>query len=219
MEMCNRCLEQNTNLTIKGKKRKHFTDVVKNMVFSQTVKNIHLSVVLRIEFFFCAERKKKKCDIVEMYKMTTYLRIQCTSYIYQWAITIINKYGLPTCKSPIVSSSFLRKFNLFRFFFNTKYFWKYTVIYNTYVFWSCFLLSTFQILIFLKSILYTAKYKKKSPKEDCLPLSVKHQILKHNIRAITKKLADTAILTRVTWISQMFFLCSKRIRGNNWEST
>lgn len=50
--MCNRCLEQNTNLTIKGKKkRKHFTDVVKNMVFSQTVKNIHLSVVLRIEFF------------------------------------------------------------------------------------------------------------------------------------------------------------------------
>lgn len=27
--MCNRCLEQNTNLTIKGKKRKHFTDVVK----------------------------------------------------------------------------------------------------------------------------------------------------------------------------------------------
>lgn len=189
------------------------------MVFSQTVKNIHLSVVLRIEFFFCAERKKKKCDIVEMYKMTTYLRIQCTSYIYQWAITIINKYGLPTCKSPIVSSSFLRKFNLFRFFFNTKYFWKYTVIYNTYVFWSCFLLSTFQILIFLKSILYTAKYKKKSPKEDCLPLSVKHQILKHNIRAITKKLADTAILTRVTWISQMFFLCSKRIRGNNWEST
>lgn len=59
MEMCNRCLEQNTNLTIKGKKRKHFTDVVKNMVFSQTVKNIHLSVVLRIEFFFCAEREKK----------------------------------------------------------------------------------------------------------------------------------------------------------------
>lgn len=58
--MCNRCLEQNTNLTIKGKKkRKHFTDVVKNMVFSQTVKNIHLSVVLRIEFFFCAEREKK----------------------------------------------------------------------------------------------------------------------------------------------------------------
>lgn len=133
MEMCNRCLEQNTNLTIKGKKRKHFTDVVKNMVFSQTVKNIHLSVVLRIDFFFCAEREKKKCDIVEMYKMTTYLRIQCTSYIYQWAITIINKYGLPTCKSPIVSSSFLRKFNLFRVFFNTKYFWKYTVIYNTYV--------------------------------------------------------------------------------------
>lgn len=53
-------LGTNTNLTIKGKKRKHFTDVVKNMVFSQTVKNIHLSVVLRIEFFFCAEREKKK---------------------------------------------------------------------------------------------------------------------------------------------------------------
>lgn len=134
MEMCNRYLEQNTNLTIKGKKRKHFTDVVKNMVFSQTVKNIHLSVVLRIEFFFLCREREKKCDIVEMYKMTTYLRIQCTSYIHQWAITIINKYGLSTCKSPIVSSSFLRKFNLFRFFFNTKYFWKYTVIYNTYVF-------------------------------------------------------------------------------------
>lgn len=27
-------------LNNKGKKRKHFTDVVKNMVFSQTVKNI-----------------------------------------------------------------------------------------------------------------------------------------------------------------------------------
>lgn len=134
MEMCNRCLEQNTNLTIKGKKRKHFTDVVKNMVFSQTVKNIpSFSCVEDWIFFLCREREKK-CDIVEMYKMTTYLRIQCTSYIYQWAITIINKYGLPTCKSPIVSSSFLRKFNLFRFFFNTKYFWKYTVIYNTYVF-------------------------------------------------------------------------------------
>lgn len=81
--MCNRYLEQNTNLTIKGKKRKHFTDVVKNMVFSQTVKNIHLSVVLRIEFFFLCREREKKCDIVEMYKMTTYLRIQCTSYIYQ----------------------------------------------------------------------------------------------------------------------------------------
>lgn len=57
--MCNRCLEQNTNLTIKGKKRKHFTDVVKNMMFSQTVKNIHLSVVLRIEFFFVQRERKK----------------------------------------------------------------------------------------------------------------------------------------------------------------
>lgn len=57
--MCNRCLEQNTNLTIKGKKRKHFTDVVKNMVFSQTVKNIHPSVVLRIEFFFVQRERKK----------------------------------------------------------------------------------------------------------------------------------------------------------------
>lgn len=52
-------LGTNTNLTIKGKKRKHFTDVVKNMVFSQTVKNIHLSVVLRIEFFFVQRERKK----------------------------------------------------------------------------------------------------------------------------------------------------------------
>lgn len=43
--MCNRCLEQNTNLTIKGKKRKHFTDVVKNMVFSQTEKYPSFSCV------------------------------------------------------------------------------------------------------------------------------------------------------------------------------
>lgn len=134
MEMCNRCLEQNTNLTIKGKKRKHFTDVVKKSWCLVKLWKISIfQLCWGLNFFLCREREKK-CDIVEMYKMTTYLRIQCTSYIYQWAITIINKYGLPTCKSPIVSSSFLRKFNLFRFFFNTKYFWKYTVIYNTYVF-------------------------------------------------------------------------------------
>lgn len=219
MEMCNRCLEQNTNLTIKGKKRKHFTDVVKNMVFSQTVKNIHLSVVLRIEFFFCAEREKKNVILSK-----------CTKWQHIWEYNAHHTFINEQLQSLINMASqhanlqlwvhlFWENSTYFGFFFNTKYFWKYTVIYNTYVFWSCFLLSTFQILIFLKSILYTAKYKKKSPKEDCLPLSVKHQILKHNIRAITKKLADTAILTRVTWISQMFFLCSKRIRGNNWEST
>lgn len=210
MEMCNRCLEQNTNLTIKGKKRKHFTDVVKNMVFSQTVKNIHLSVVLRIEFFFCAEREKKNVILSK-----------CTKWQHIWEYNAHHTFINEQLQSLINMASqhanlqlwvhlFWKSLTYFCFFFNTKYFWKYTVIYNT---------STFQILIFLKSILYTAKYKKKSPKEDCLPLSVKHQILKHNIRAITKKLADTAILTRVTWISQMFFLCSKRIRGNNWEST
>lgn len=169
MEMCNRCLEQNTNLTIKGKKRKHFTDVVKNMVFSQTVKNIHLSVVLRIEFFFLCREREKKCDIVEMYKMTTYLRIQCTSYIYQWAITIINKYGLPTCKSPIVSSSFLRKFNLFRFFFNTKYFWKYTVIYNTYIFLILFSFIYIPNIDISKKVYYTLRNIKKITKRRLPP--------------------------------------------------
>lgn len=161
MEMYNRCLEQNINLTIKGKK-KHFTGVVKNMAFSQTVKNIHLSVVLRINSLVCRERKKG--EIVEMYKMTTHLRIQCTLYIYQWAITIINKYGPPTCNSPIVSSSFLRKLAyFFLFFLKHKLFLK---IYCNMIhmhFWASFLLSTFQIHISKKYTLWNTKknYRKK----------------------------------------------------------
>lgn len=189
-------------------------------MFSQTVKNIHLSVVLRIEFFFCAEREKKNVILSK-----------CTKWQHIWEYNAHHTFINEQLQSLINMASQHANLQLWVHLFweNLTYFWFFltqsifeNILYKYTIhmfFWSCFLLSTFQILIFLKSILYTAKYKKKSPKEDCLPLSVKHQILKHNIRAITKKLADTAILTRVTWISQMFFLCSKRIRGNNWEST
>lgn len=132
--MCNRCLEQNTNLTIKGKKRKHFTDVVKNMVFSQTVKNIHLSVVLRIEFFFCAEREKKNVILSK-----------CTKWQHIWEYNAHHTFINEQLQSLINMASqhanlqlwvhlFWENLTYFGFFFNTKYFWKYTVIYNTYVF-------------------------------------------------------------------------------------
>lgn len=67
-------------LNNKGLKKKHFTGVVKNIGFSHTVKNISFSC--KILKFFIVQREKKS-EIVEMYKMTTHLRIQCTLYIYQ----------------------------------------------------------------------------------------------------------------------------------------
>lgn len=130
-------------LNNKGLKKKHFTGVVKNIRFSHTVKNISFSC--KILKFFIVQREKKKWNCRNVQNDNTSENTMHIIHLSMSNITIINKYGLPTCNSPIVSSSFLRKFDLFYFFLKHKVDLK---IYCNMIhmhFWPSFLLSTFQI--------------------------------------------------------------------------
>lgn len=135
MEMCNRCLEQNTNVTIKGKKRKHFTDVVKKTWCLVKLWKISIfQLCWGLNFFFCAEREKKNVILSK-----------CTKWQHIWEYNAHHTFINEQLQSLINMASqhanlqlwvhlFWENLTYFGFFFNTKYFWKYTVIYNTYVF-------------------------------------------------------------------------------------
>lgn len=134
MEMCNRCLEQNTNLTIKGKKRKHFTDVVKTWCLVKLWKISIFQLCWGLNFFF-VQRERKKNVILS----------KCTKWQHIWEYNAHHTFINEQLQSLINMASqhanlqlwvhlFWENLTYFGFFFNTKYFWKYTVIYNTYVF-------------------------------------------------------------------------------------